>query len=250
MMATSKYSCELATDPAEITAAQRLRFQVFNVELNEGLDHSYQTHLDQDAFDAVCQHIVIRELESQEVIGTYRLQTGDSAATHLGYYCEQEFDLAAFESWRSQILELGRACIHRDHRNMMVLNLLWKRIAQFAQDHQLRLLIGCSSLTSQDPTEGEAAYQQLAQKHLADSAWRTQPLPEFRCVPSSSPDHPSPSPAPAPQVKIPKLLQAYLTLGAKIGGPPAIDREFKTIDFLTILDLETLAPRVYRRFFT
>lgn len=51
------------------------------------------------------------------------------------------------------------------------------------------------------------------------------------------------------QVKIPKLLRAYLTLGAKICGPPALDKNFKTIDFLTLLDLETMSELNWRRFF-
>jgi putative hemolysin len=44
------------------------------------------------------------------------------------------------------------------------------------------------------------------------------------------------------------LLRAYLSLGAKICGPPALDTDFKTIDFLTFLDLEALAPAVRNHF--
>jgi putative hemolysin len=52
----------------------------------------------------------------------------------------------------------------------------------------------------------------------------------------------------AESVKIPKLLRAYLTRGAKICGPPALDRQFKTIDFLTLLDLETMPSLVWQKF--
>ena len=38
-----------------------------------------------------------------------------------------------------------------------------------------------------------------------------------------------------------------MAVGAKICGPPAIDREFKTIDFLTFLDLEKLNSEVASR---
>jgi putative hemolysin len=45
----------------------------------------------------------------------------------------------------------------------------------------------------------------------------------------------------------PKLLRTYLALGAKICGPPAFDREFKIIDFLTLIDLNSLAPAIRNR---
>jgi putative hemolysin len=49
-------------------------------------------------------------------------------------------------------------------------------------------------------------------------------------------------------VQIPKLLRAYLTMGAKICGAPALDTQFKTIDFLTLLDLDSLHPLARMRF--
>jgi putative hemolysin len=48
--------------------------------------------------------------------------------------------------------------------------------------------------------------------------------------------------------KIPKLLKTYLTIGARIASPPAWDREFGTIDFLTLLDLKTVSPAARHRF--
>ena len=163
-------------------------------------------------------------------MGTYRMQTGLRAKTALGYYSEREFDFAPFESARPQVLELGRACIHRHHRNFAVLNLLWKGIASYARQHEARYLLGCSSLTSQDAAVGSGTYRSLASQ-LAPPAWQTMPTAAFTC--------PLPDPS-APGVHhIPRLLSAYLALGACICGPPAIDREFRTIDFLTWLDVQS-----------
>ena len=131
------------------------------MELDEGLVQSYDTGLDVDPFDAVCDHLIVEDTLRGSVIGTYRLQTGRRAAEALGYYSEREFDFGPFESRRAQILELGRACIHREHRSFAVLNLLWKGIARYASEHGTRYLIGCSSLTSQDAAEGAAAYERL-----------------------------------------------------------------------------------------
>lgn len=233
------YASRLARNLGEIHAAQSLRFEVFNLELNEGLTESYATGRDQDAFDDVCDHLVVEHLPSGNIVGTYRLQTGTNAESYLGYYSAREFEFRVFESFRHELIELGRACVHRQHRNLVVLGLLWKGIADYAQKHGARYLLGCSSLTSQDPTVGASAYADLCRRYLAPVEYRTRPLPAFDCsleqLAGESP-------------KIPKLLRAYLTIGAKICGPPALDREFKTIDFLTLLDLRALALGVRDRF--
>ncbi|MCD6051430.1 MAG: hemolysin [Verrucomicrobia bacterium] len=233
------YGLRLARTDEEVAAAQALRFAVFNLELNEGLETSYQTGRDADPFDAVCHHLLVEHLETKQIVGTYRLQMGTTAAKNLGYYSEQEFDFSPYEANRAQIVELGRACVHKNHRNLAVLGLLWKGIADYAREFGGRYLIGCSSLTSQDPAEGASMYTQIVRSHLAPTEWRTMPKPAYDCPMDQLA-------AEAP--KIPKLLRAYLTIGAKICGPPALDRQFKTIDFLTLLDIETLQGDVKRRF--
>jgi putative hemolysin len=229
---TPAYRARLARTRADIEAAQALRFEVFNMELDEGLAQSYDTCLDADPFDAVCDHLLVHDEAQGSVVGTYRLQTGRRAAEANGYYSEREFDFAPFEAMRPQILELGRACIRRQHRNFTVLNLLWKGIASYARASGTRYLVGCSSLTSQESGVGAAAWQRL-RPHLAPVAWQTRPNRGFECALAAGA-------ADAP--RIPRLLSAYLALGAAICGPPAIDREFRTIDFLTWLDIES--PRI------
>ena len=224
------YRIRLAASAEDLRAAQALRFEVFNLELDEGLAQSYDTGLDADPFDAVCDHLVVEDGRSGDIVGTYRLQTGLRAGDALGYYSEREFDFAPFEPMRGQMLELGRACIHREHRSFAVLNLLWKGILLYAQERSTRYLVGCSSFTSQDCGVAAAAYAKLA-PHLSPLAWRTVPHAAFACS----------GPAAAEAPKIPRLLSAYLALGAGLCGPPAIDREFRTIDFLTWLDIESPA---------
>lgn len=237
--ASGGYSARLARSEAEVRAAQALRFEVFNLELHEGLEASYATGLDADPFDAVCDHLLVEERETGRVVGAYRLQTGAQAARHLGYYSAQEFDFGVFEPWRGEMIELGRACVQRQHRNLVVLGLLWKGIADYAKERGGRYLIGCSSLTSQDAKAGASAYADLWRRHLAPPGWRTRPTEAYDC--------PLEELSPEP-VTIPKLLRAYMTLGAWICGPPALDRQFGTIDFLTLLDLEALPPLARQRF--
>jgi putative hemolysin len=236
---SSSYAVRLAKQAQELHAAQALRFSVFNLELAEGLQESYNTGLDADPFDEVCDHLLVEHLPTRDIVGTYRLQTGMKAAAHRGYYSEQEFDFAPLEPMREEIVELGRACVHRSHRNMVVLGLLWKGIADYATAHRARYLCGCSSLTSQDPAVGAAAYAELCRQYLAPSEWRTRPLPKFECSLDQLPPEPP---------KIPKLLRAYLNIGARICGPPAIDRSFGTIDFLTWVDICSLPESVRSRY--
>jgi putative hemolysin len=239
-----------------VRRAQQLRFEVFNLELGEGLAESYATGLDIDPFDESCDHLIVEELATSEIVGTYRLQTGQLAAANLGYYSEREFDFAPYEPFRCEMIELGRACVHVDHRNFNLLHLLWRGIARYAVERNARILIGCSSVSSQDPADGIAAYENL-QPYLVVRGLRTYPRTEFRIVADGddagwsgvSPYQTMPgSPPPATAGASSRLLRAYLAIGAKICGPPAIDREFGTIDFLTLLDLHAL-PAIVRAHF-
>jgi putative hemolysin len=234
------YSVRFALNDEEIRAALRLRFEVFNLELNEGLASAHATGMDEDEFDEVCDHLIVVEEGSGAVVGTYRMQTGTMAGLHLGYYSACEFDFTPFEPFRDSLVELGRACVHRDHRSIAVISMLWREIVRYALDRNARYLIGCSSLTSQDPAHGLALYNRFAAEgHLSDPEFRTVPLPAFEL------DQVEPlAECPPP----PKLLRAYLGIGAKICSTPAIDRAFGTIDFLTMIDCFKADPAAKDRF--
>lgn len=235
---SGSYAARLAATAEERASAFRLRFRVFNLELNEGLPSAYKDGYDIDRFDQVCDHLIVEERESRKVIGTYRLQMGDVAGRHHGYYSEREFDFSPFETMRSQVVELGRACIDRDHRSSEVLHLLWRGIASYVLAQGGRYMIGCCSLSSLDPTLGHAVYGSLA-AYIVEPALMTRPAPAH-VLPAA--------PESIDNARPPKLLRAYLTIGARVCSEPAIDWEFKTIDFLTLLDLQTLHPRMAARF--
>lgn len=252
------YALRLAQTREDREAACRLRFTVFNVELGEGLESSYETGLDTDRFDDVCDHLLVEDKVSRRVVGTYRMQSGETAARQMGYYSEQEFNLAPYEPLRASILELGRAAIDREHRTPEVLTLLWRGIAQYAHDTGLRYLLGCSSLNSCDPAEGWQMYRQL-QNYRVSREFETVPTAAYACPleSDSMPQKASAQPLSGAQnwesserepVKVPKLLKTYLAIGARIAAPPAWDREFRTIDFLTLLDLRLLSAAARNRF--
>jgi putative hemolysin len=233
-----RYVARLAETESDHLAAYRLRFLIFNLEMNEGLESSFGDGYDRDRYDDVCDHLLVEEHATGAIVGTYRLQRGDVAGRNFGYYSEQEFCFAPYEEMRHQIVELGRACIHRDHRSSEVLNLLWRGIARYALAGGGRYMVGCCSLNSTDPRMGRAVYASL-QDFLVEPELRTSPTSTF-AMPEIVGD--------VGVERAPKLLRAYLAIGARICGEPAIDREFRTIDFLTLLDLQALHPRVAARF--
>ena len=253
-----RYRLRLAETAEDREAACRLRFRVFNIELGEGLESSYETGIDTDQFDLCCEHLLVEDKQSRRVVGTYRMQSGLTALRNRGYYSEQEFSFAPYEALRPEILELGRASIDREHRTPEVLTLLWRGIAQYATDQGLRYLIGCSSLTSKDPAEGWQMYNLLENFRCAPE-YATETTPAFACTRehqdqvAQPPVHEEGSSLATEvqnPVKVPKLLKTYLTIGARIAAPPAWDREFGTIDFLTLLDLRSMSSSARHRFLT
>ena len=261
-----RYRLRLAENAEDRLAACRLRFKVFNIEMGEGLESSYQTGIDTDRFDPICEHLLVEDRQetnpSRRVVGTYRMQSGTTAARNLGYYSEQEFSFAPYEPLRPGILELGRASIDREHRTPEVLTLLWRGIAQYATNMGLRYLVGCSSINSKDPAEGWRMYRQL-EHYRVSPEFETSPTEAYACPSELEGAQAQPAPVlkdgegpeaspvlalPVQAPKVPKLLRTYLTIGCRIGGPPAWDREFGTIDFLTLLDLQMVSASARNRF--
>ena len=243
-----KYTLRFAQTPDELDAILKLRFEVFNLELDEGLRESFQTGKDEDALDARFHHSAISFNSTGNIVGTYRMQTAQMAHTLGGFYSEAEFDLSGIplDTLRDSV-EIGRACVATEHRNGRVLQLLWRGLAQYLMWNQKRYLFGCCSLNTQDRDLRYRVHQFLIEEGHAHPTCRVMPREGLDC-----PADPPPSPGregPRPEVHIPALFQSYLNLGARVCGPPAIDREFQTIDFLVLLDTHALDERVFRVFF-
>jgi putative hemolysin len=237
------YLVRFARTREEVDAALKLRFEVFNLELGEGLESSYQTGRDKDEFDDTCHHLIVLDTRSDAIVGTYRMQTGEMAARK-GFYSASEFVLSEFPpEVLSGAVELGRACVAESHRNTQVLFLMWKGIAAYVTYNRKRYLFGCCSLTSQNENEGLRVFELLAKSGHAHTELYTMPVPGFECIAKDS------TPGDSREVSIPKLFRIYLRFGARVCGPPAIDRLFKTIDFLVLFDIEEMDAQSRRTFF-
>ncbi len=237
-----RYELALAESPERLEEVQRLRFEVFNLELGEGLQRSFASGRDYDRFDQVCHHLYVRDRRTGTLVGTYRLLP-PAGRERFGYYSAQEFELDGMTAdVLDQAVELGRACVAAAHRNSRVLYLLWYGLAQYLEETGNRFLFGCCSLTSQNAAEGHLAASFVKQ---AGSAWSRPLLPATTRFDCGS----APAEIAIPEgYKLPKLMRMYLEYGAQIVSEPALDQEFKTIDFLALFDIHSLDAKARRLF--
>jgi putative hemolysin len=227
-----RYITGFASSRRCIEAAQRLRFEVFNLELEEGLASSVSTGLDRDDYDEQMTHLVLIDRESGRVVGTYRMQSMERARSARGIYAAEEYELAALEPFLDGAIELGRACLAADHRNFRAMIAMWLGIGGFMNAYGLRYVFGCCSLTTQDPDDGWRAMKTLREAKCLHPDILVQAKAKNSCGPSNREFAEDLGPA----LKLPKLFRAYLRLGCQVVSGPAIDHDFGTIDFLILLD--------------
>jgi putative hemolysin len=234
----AQFESKITKDAREIEEAQRLRFQVFNVEMKKGLAASYERGLDVDAFDAHCEHLIVRDLNSKEVIGTYRLMLGAQARKGIGFYSEREFDLERIKGLDGELLELGRTCARRDFRDKGLIPLMWETIINYVRQHGVRYVFGCGSIYTTDAAEVSRYFGLLRKKHYAPEEYRVRPRPELAFSgPSLKLEDDDEF---ALFQRLPSLIKGYLRVGAWVCGPPALDSEFGTADFFLLLDVTKL----------
>jgi putative hemolysin len=226
----------------EVRQAQRLRHDVFAGEMGARLDSSLAGH-DIDLFDDYCEHLLVRDEATQEVVGTYRVLTPAQARRVGSTYSDTEFDLTRLRFLRERMVELGRSCVHPDHRHGGVILALWGALAEFMVRNQLDTMIGCASIPMlhNGVVSGQAAasiWNQLRQTHLAPIDYYVLPrLP----LPVEELDG-------TLDVEPPALIKGYLRLGARVLGAPAWDPDFNTADLPMLMRIADLPPR-YRKHF-
>lgn len=233
--AEPRYVTSIAGSTEQVRAAQRLRYRVFAEEQGARLTTSVPGH-DADPWDAAADHLLVTEAVTGEVVGTYRLLPPGRDS-----YGQTEFELATLpEDVRSSMVEMGRACVHPDHRTGTVINQMWSGIARYVLLSGHRYLAGCASVSLADG-EGAAAaaYALGSERYAAPSRLTVRPL---------TPWTPAEAATSARLADLPPLLRSYLRLGAWICGEPHYDPAFGTVDFFVMLDLEGIDDR-YRRYF-
>jgi putative hemolysin len=226
----------------EVRQAQRLRYQVFADEMGARLSTPVPGH-DIDLFDNYCEHLLVRDAASQEVVGTYRVLTPAQAKRVGSTYSDTEFDLVRLRALRERMVELGRSCVHPDHRHGGVIMALWGALAEFMVRNQLDTMIGCASIPMlhNGVVSGDVAasiWRQLRTTHLAPIEFHVRPR---LALPVEQLDSDL-------AVEPPALIKGYLRLGAKVLGAPAWDPDFNTADLPMLMRIGDLPAR-YRKHF-
>ncbi|MFB8079165.1 GNAT family N-acetyltransferase [Streptomyces sp. NPDC056013] len=236
---TPRYLVGLARDQEDVRAAQRLRHQVFAGELGAQLDGP-EPGLDTDAFDAYCDHLLVREETTGEIVGTYRILPPDRAAVAGRLYSESEFDLTRLAPIRHDLVEVGRSCVHPAHRNGAVIALIWAGLARYMTDTGHTWLAGCCSLPLADGgTLAAATWDTVKAKHLAPEEYWVTPHKLWS---------PEGITRPEGRTELPPLLRGYLRLGAWVCGAPAHDPDFGVADLYVLLSLRRTNPRYLNHF--
>lgn len=238
-----RLSVSWASSEAEVREAQALRYQVFAVEMGARLapGKGKAADLDIDLFDAYCEHVLVRaggdDGEQGPVVGTYRVLTPAAAKRAGGFYSDTEFDLTRLRSMRSRVAEIGRSCVHADHRSGGAILALWGAMAEFMTRNGLDTVIGCASVSMRDGGHFAASlWKQIAATHLAPIDCQVRPrlpLPIAHLRQDL-------------QVEAPALIRGYLRCGAKLMGEPAWDPDFNTADLPLLVRMADLPARFRR----
>lgn len=226
----------------EVREAQRLRFSVFVEEMGARLTTPVPGH-DVDIFDDYCEHLLVRDALTRQVIGTYRVLPPAQAKRIGGTYSDTEFDLVRLRDLRSKMVELGRSCVHINYRHGGVIMALWGALANFMVRNELDTMIGCASIPMlhNGMVSGDMAaslWAQLSRTHLAPIEYRVMPRLPLPIAELNA----------ALEVDPPALIKGYLRLGARILGAPAWDPDFNTADLPMIMRISELPAR-YRKHF-
>ncbi|MFB7353197.1 GNAT family N-acetyltransferase [Streptomyces gardneri] len=236
---TPRYVVGLARDQEDVRAAQRLRHQVFAGELGARLDGP-EPGLDSDAFDAYCDHLLVRDEATGEVVGTYRILPPERAAVAGRLYSESEFDLTRLAPVRHDLVEVGRSCVHPLHRNGAVISLIWAGLARYMTRTGHNWLAGCCSIPLADGgTLAASTWDTVKAKHLAPEEYWVTPHRLWNADGIARPEG---------RTELPPLLRGYLRLGAWVCGAPAHDPDFGVADLYVLLSLRRTNPRYLNHF--
>ena len=262
------FRIKLAENPAEVEAAQRLRYRVFKSE--QGRLENCRGGLDRDRFDRYCRHLLVVDKARNEVVGTYRALFGRNAEAAGSFYSEDEFRIFGLPAIRNEACEVGRSCVDAEFRSGAVVALLWTGLAALRRRSNpprsllvrysrrsrpelalaFHYLFGSVSLEDSDPVNALVLYEYFRRRGMLSEKLVAKPRPGFELDPVSRGEVVRRAEASGDELirTLPPLFRGYLRLGAKICGVPAHDRAFGSIDFLILLDMREIPERYVRRF--
>ena len=240
------FAVRIAATPAELRAAQALRYQVFVTELGgsgDGVDHA--AGIETDGFDAHADHLLLWDDSRGLLAGVYRLMRAEQAQAAGRFYSESEYDLTPLKTSGRRLLELGRSCLHPDYRGGTAMYHLWNALAGYVAEHRIEVLFGTASFHGTDVAELAEPLAMLRHEYLAPEDLRVRAI-AYQAMDLVPPDAIDRKRA---MVATPALIKAYLRLGGFVGDGAFVDHAFNTTDVCLILDTARMNPR-QRRLYT
>jgi putative hemolysin len=241
----------LARSPAEIDAAQALRYRVFFEEMDAvPFEENIVRKRDFDRFDEFCDHLLVinrdRTDVQEGVVGTYRLLRRSVARHHGGFYSADEYDIAPILTLDGEIMELGRSCVDPESRTRHTMQLLWQAIAAYVNKFEIQMMFGCASLPGSDPSAQRLALAYLHHFHAAPKSFRPRALTEryvdMNCLPKNQIDTRKALAA------LPPLIKGYLRLGGFIGDGAVIDPQFNTTDVCVMVKTDLITKKYFKHY--
>jgi putative hemolysin len=233
-----RFSVSFAETDEDILESQRLRFRIFAGELGAQIDGG-EAGIDVDQYDPWCRHLLVRDNQTGRIVACTRILTDRQAANAGGFYSAGEFDLAMIDALPGRVMEIGRTCVDAEYRNGAVIATLWQGIAGYITSQGYDYLFGCASIGLEDGgAQAHAILQQIRGKYLSPEYQRVRPYYPLPAADARTTE----------KVKMPPLLKAYLSLGAKACGEAYWDRDFNCADVFMLLNVSDLNPRYARHF--
>lgn len=252
-MEANRFEVRLANGPADLRAAQQLRYRVFVQEMGARIsDDDAEEGVERDAFDAYFDHLLLidRQVEPDDqgrhVVGVYRLLRDDVARRERGFYGQGEYDLSPILNSGRRAVELGRSCVDKAYRGGVGMHLLWDGLGDYVTENNIEILFGVASFHGTDPDAIAEALSYLHHNHLAPPDLRVVAHPRHACAMDRIAADQIDSRSAMRQ--IPSLIKAYLRLGGFVGQGAYIDHEFNTIDVCLLMDTTRMVER-YRAFY-
>ncbi len=238
----NNFRVKLVETDEEYDETLRMRFEVFNLEMGEGLASSEATGRDEDDYDKYCDHLIVKDIENNEkIVATYRILTKHNALEGIGFYSETEFDISNLKNLDAEIIELGRTCVHKDYRSKHAMTFLWAGLSRVVELTNAKYLFGCGSIHSNDINDISRIYRYFKDKYLSDEKYRVYPLEKNRMKELDLN-------IPLEDEKkvfrmIPPILKGYIRVSAVCCGEPAWDPEFGCADLLIMLNAHNITKR-------
>ncbi|RPE71629.1 ornithine-acyl[acyl carrier protein] N-acyltransferase [Pacificibacter maritimus] len=231
----SRYSVRLASQPADVLAAQRLRHMSFVKQAQNSPDST-----DQDDFDAVCQHVLIEDRKSGQLVCCFRFMELASGAEIAQSYSAQYYELEALSKYKGRMVEMGRFCVHPDWKDADILRIAWGAMTAYVDDNNIDMLFGCSSFHGADWALHADALAMLKHRHLGPKTLlpriKAPDVFKFAARLRRKPD------AKRAALAMPPLLKTYLMMGGWVSDHAVVDRDLGTLHVFTGVEISAIPP--------